>query len=124
MNIFINILERDFSRECKNNNFTPYYEKAIFLYLEVLRVFLNYEKDTKPFERTRDFQFATEEEISESHYAEEYRRFRKCIKNQYFYELMRIGKEIMPFDSLATYCRCTLYRNAHCTTNCKNKCTC
>ena len=80
---------------------SPYYEKAIFFYLEVLRVFLNYEKDTKPFERTRDFQFATEEEISESHYAEEYRRFRKCIKNQYFYELMRIGKEIMPFDSLA-----------------------
>ncbi len=27
--------------------------------------------------------------------------FVKCIKNQYFYELMRIGKEIMPFDSLA-----------------------
>ena len=79
----------------------PYYEKAIFFYLEVLRVFFDYEKETKPFERTRDFQFATEEEIAGSHYAEEYRRFRKCIKNQYFYELMRIGKEIMPFDSLA-----------------------
>lgn len=79
----------------------PYYEKAIFFYLEVLRVFFDYEKETQPFERTRDFQFATEEEIAGSHYAEEYRRFRKCIKNQYFYELMRIGKEIMPFDSLA-----------------------
>ena len=62
----------------------PYYEKAIFFYLEVLRVFFDYEKETKPFERTRDFQFATEEEIAGSHYAEEYRRFRKCTKNQYF----------------------------------------
>ncbi len=40
--------------------------------------------NTKPFERTRDFQFATEEEISESHYAEEYRRFRKMYKKSIF----------------------------------------
>ena len=45
----------------------PSYEKAIFFYLEVLRVFFDYEKETKPFERTRDFQFATEEEIAGSH---------------------------------------------------------
>ncbi len=79
----------------------PIYERAVLFYLEVLGVFFFYEKNATPFQRTRDFDFAKEEEIAHSHYAQEYRRFRSCIKNQYFYELMRIGKELMPFDSLA-----------------------
>ena len=96
-----NYIRKGLFHDSVNIKIESMYERAVLFYLEVLRVFFFYEKNITPFQRTRDFQFATEEEIAESHYAQEYRRFRSCIKNQYFYELMRIGRELMPFDSLA-----------------------
>ena len=80
---------------------TDQYDKAAAFYLECLRFFLNKEKERLPFSRIRDFDFATEEELEGSPYEEEYRRFLQCFSDAYLYELMRIGREIMPFDILA-----------------------
>ncbi|MFQ8689682.1 MAG: nicotinate-nicotinamide nucleotide adenylyltransferase [Blautia sp.] len=85
--------------ECCQTQLMPEYESAAIFYLEVLHHLFLYEKKWQPFERTRDFQFP--ENVGDSHYTEEYERFRSCFREQYVYELMRIGKEIMPFDLLA-----------------------
>lgn len=74
---------------------------AVLFYLEVLRVFLREEKERLPHVRTRDFAFATAEEIADSPYLEQYIRFLTAFREEYVYELMRIGREIMPFDTLA-----------------------
>lgn len=85
--------------ECCQSVPNPEYEQAALFYLEVLHSLLLFEKKWQPFERTRDFEFP--ENVGDSHYSEEYDRFLKCFREQYVYELMRIGKEIMPFDLLA-----------------------
>lgn len=76
-------------------------EGAVLLYLEVLRIFLREEKEHLPHERTRDFAFATAEELTNSPYLEQYIRFLTAFQQEYVYELMRIGREVMPFDTLA-----------------------
>lgn len=75
-------------------------ESAILFYLEVLRVFLLYEKKNTDFDKIRDIDFATDEEIINSHYVDEFHRFRRCFDSQYIYELMRIGREVTNFDLL------------------------
>lgn len=74
---------------------------AVWFYLKTLRVFLEHEQGNMPFVRTRDFAFATEAEVAESPYREEYRQFLECFRSRWIYELMRIGREVMPFDTLA-----------------------
>lgn len=77
------------------------YGAAVYLYLKCLRFFLTREEERLPFLRTRNFAFANEQEIEESPYAQEYRKFLSAFEEEYLYELMRIGREIMPFDMLA-----------------------
>ncbi len=76
-------------------------DAAVLFYLQVLRAFLQWEKGALPYERTRDFRFATAEEIGDSPYLEQYIRFLQAFRMDYMQELMRIGREIMPFDTLA-----------------------
>ncbi len=77
------------------------YQEAVLFYLEVLRVFLQEERTRLPQERTRDFAFVGVEEMADSPYQEQYLRFVQAFEEEYVYELMRIGREIMPFDTLA-----------------------
>ena len=77
------------------------YGKGVFFYLECLRFFIKKECEVLPFSRIRNFSFATSAECSGSPYEEEYQRFLDCFEAQYIYELMRIGREVMPFDMLA-----------------------
>ena len=76
--------------ECCQAIPNPEYESAAIFYLEVLHHLFLYEKKWQPFERTRDFVFP--DNVGDSHYTEEYDRFRKCFREQYVYELMRIWK--------------------------------
>ncbi len=71
--------------------------QAVVFYLAVLRVFLRQED----FERHKDFAFATAEEMQNSPYEAQYAKFLACFEDQYIYELMRIGREVTPFDALA-----------------------
>ncbi len=70
------------------------FETGRLFYLEVLRFFLKYERETKPFNPKSHFQFLNEDEIKKTDTAEEYRRFLGLFKDQYLYEFMRIGAEI------------------------------
>lgn len=75
--------------------------RGIYFYLEVLRVFLAYEKEKLPFGINRDFAFATAEEMKNSPYEGQYAKFLSRFNEQYIYEIMRIGREVTPYDTLA-----------------------
>ncbi|WP_317853704.1 hypothetical protein [Chakrabartyella piscis] len=75
--------------------------KTVILFLAVYRLFLEHERRMVPFEKTKDFAFLTEEETQNTTYAVQYHQFLSAMDRQHIYELMRIGKEIMPFDTLA-----------------------
>ncbi|MDD4842819.1 MAG: hypothetical protein PHU31_00590 [Anaerotignum sp.] len=75
--------------------------RAVLFYLEVLRVFLVYEREVLPFGMHRNFAFALDEEMKNSPYEVQYSRFINCFEAQYIYEIMRIGREATPFDTLA-----------------------
>lgn len=77
------------------------YEKAVLFYLETLHVFLQWEETQVSYSRTTHFTFVKEKEQTDSPYIEEYQQFLQCFADGYVYELMRIGREIMPFDMLA-----------------------
>ena len=85
----------------KDISLEPLPRGAVFFYLAALRVFMEQERERLPFSRTRDFAFAEEQEVAESPYREEYGRFLECFRGQWIYELMRLGREVMPFDTLA-----------------------
>ncbi len=70
------------------------------LYLETLTVLLEEERGTAPFDPRTDFAFLTPGELEASHYAGEYSRFVELFGSQRVVELMRIGREIKPFDTL------------------------
>lgn len=85
----------------KDINLEAIEHRAVYFYLEVLRVFLSYEKEEKPFAINRDFAFATAEEMENSPYEGQYSKCLECFHEQYVYEIMRIGREVTPFDTLA-----------------------
>lgn len=79
---------------------TVQYEAGRLYYLEILRVFLRYEKRTSEFDPKLTMLFLSNEEAEKYDCAEEYLRFTKFCRNNYIYEFMRIGSEITEFDTL------------------------
>lgn len=77
------------------------YKMAVCVYLEILRVFLEFDRRIRDFDPQNDFEFASEQELRNSLNVEEYQRFQDCYQKQFVYELMRIGREETNFDSLA-----------------------
>ncbi|MFV0314612.1 MAG: nicotinate-nicotinamide nucleotide adenylyltransferase, partial [Anaerotignum sp.] len=75
--------------------------RAVYFYLEILRVFLACEREYVPLNMHRTFAFATEDEMQNSPYGVQYSKFLDCFNRQFVYELMRIGPEVTPFDTLA-----------------------
>ena len=76
------------------------YEEGKLFYLEVLRCFLLYEADNKPFNPRSHMTFLSEDEIEKSDTAEEYRKLLQIFHEQYIYEFMRIGSEITRYKTL------------------------
>ena len=74
-------------------------ERGVLFYLSMYRFFL--ETENRTFDPQSDFGFAEPREIEGSTYEGDYHRFLGCFHEQYIYELMRIGREIMPFDILS-----------------------
>ena len=75
---------------------TPGQKQAATFYLELLRYAISREQCA--FDPLTDIDSATEEELVHSRIQKEYTRFWKAVEDDYFIELMRIGREIMPFD--------------------------
>ena len=70
------------------------------LYLETLSALLEEEQRSAAFDPRTDFAFLSPEELESSNYAQEYARFVRLFGSQRMMELMRIGREIKPFDTL------------------------
>ncbi|MEL7655171.1 MAG: hypothetical protein AAGU75_04595, partial [Bacillota bacterium] len=76
------------------------HEAGRLFYLEVLRCFLSYESDIRPFDPRHHMTFLTEDEIKKTATSEEYRKLLQIIRDQYIYEFMRIGSEITRYKTL------------------------
>lgn len=74
----------------------PAQRQAADFYLWTLRWAIGRERC--PFDPLTDIDGATEAEIADSRIAKEYVRFQQAVQASWFVELMRIGREIMPFD--------------------------
>ena len=68
---------------------------ALF-FLTVLQVMLDRERRAVPFDPLKDFQFLSSEEMGEYECGEEYRRFLAAFREEYVYEMMRLGLEVTP----------------------------
>ncbi len=73
---------------------------AALCFLQLLQVFFDEERRELPFDPQYDFAFCTEEELRHSFIAEEYRQFLARFREEYVYELMRLGREVTPFRTL------------------------
>ena len=85
------------------NGFAPEagrYAQGAEFYLTVLQVLLDHERAALPFDPMLDFQFLTEEEYSLCDQAKEYRWFLAAWREEFVYELMRMGLEVTPFRAL------------------------
>ena len=69
-------------------------------FLQFLQVLFDAERQSLPFDPWLDFAFCTEEELSGSAVAAEYRMFQKRLRMEYVYELLRLGREATPFRTL------------------------
>jgi len=69
-------------------------------FLNVLRVLLEEERRDLPFDPRYDFSFCTEQEMADSSLQEEYRQFLLRFREEYVYELLRLGLEVTPFRTL------------------------
>ncbi len=69
-------------------------------FLQFLREIFDLERKALPFDFWLDFDFCTEEELRGSDVAEEYRQFLVRFREEYVYELLRLGREVTPFHTL------------------------
>lgn len=69
-------------------------------FLCVFRTLLDEERQELPFDPRYDFAFCTEEEIQKSPVANEYREFLTRFREEFIYELMRLGREVTPYHTL------------------------
>jgi len=74
--------------------------QAATFFLTVFQVLLDYERTVLPFDPLMDFAFLTQEQWSECDCAGEYRRFLSAWREEFIYELMRLGQEFTPFRTL------------------------
>lgn len=81
--------------------FSENISEGVYLYLEVLKTCIKYEKENRGFDPFLDFDFATKKEMQDSPYKKVYNGFLEKMEKENIYELMWIGKDVMPFDLLA-----------------------
>ena len=75
-------------------------EAAIF-YLCVLQMLFDHERRALPFDPLCDFEFLTEDNFESCDSAREYRRLLYYWREEFIYELMRLGAEITPYKTLS-----------------------
>ena len=77
------------------------YRGGAMFYLTVLQILLDRERAALPFDPMLDFHFLTEAEYQGCDKAREYRRFLRAWREEFLYELMRLGMEYTPFKTLS-----------------------
>ncbi|MBE7004826.1 MAG: cytidyltransferase-related domain protein [Ruminococcaceae bacterium] len=71
------------------------------LFLTILQELLLRERQTLPFDPMYDFAFLSPEEYEACDHAEEYHRFLTLFRDEFIYELMRLGDEVTPYRTLS-----------------------
>ena len=79
----------------------PEFGDGAILYLTVLQILLDQERSALPFDPMMDFHFLTEEEYVQCDHAREYRWLLKYWREEFVYELMRLGMEVSPYKTLS-----------------------
>ncbi len=77
------------------------YVRGALVYLTVLQTLLDAERKVLPFDPMYDFAFLTPEEYALCDHAEEYGRFLAAFREEFIYELMRLGDEVTPYRTLS-----------------------
>lgn len=78
----------------------PKYESGVLIYLEVLKTILRHGKSSGIFDKFTDFDFLTEDEISDLPNSDEYISFIDKFDGNYIYELMMLDHEVNGFNTL------------------------
>ena len=76
---------------------TPAQRDGALCFLQFLRTLFDAEREALPFDFWLDFAFCTEEELKSSAVAADYRQFLRRWREEYVYELLRLGREVTPF---------------------------
>ncbi len=76
---------------------TPAQRDGVLCFLQFLRTLFDAEREALPFDFWLDFAFCTEEELKSSAVAADYRQFLRRWREEYVYELLRLGREVTPF---------------------------
>lgn len=74
---------------------------AVLFFVTVLQVLMDAERAALPFDPMYDYQFLTEEEMASCENVKEYRRLMAAWRDEFVYELMRLGLEFTPFKTLS-----------------------
>ncbi len=77
--------------------YPPPQRDGALCFLHFLRTLYDAEREALPFDFWLDFAFCTEEELKTSAVAEDYRLFLRRWREEYVYELLRLGREVTPF---------------------------
>lgn len=80
------------------------FTRAAELYLAVLQLILAHEEQLTGRTPNYRFAFLNEEEMDDYVNKDEYLHFLECFRDQYVYELMRIGGEVTGFNALGHVC--------------------
>ncbi len=92
------------ARMFPQGNFAPdaaRYERGALAYLVILQTLLERERRALPFDPAYDFAFLPQEEYESCDHAQEYRRFLDAFREEFVYELMRLGDEVTPYRTLS-----------------------
>ncbi len=76
-------------------------EKAVRFYLTALRAFVAFERTLRPYDALTDLEYVADEELNLSRVREEYINYKFKCEESFYYELMRIGNELLPFRPLS-----------------------
>lgn len=77
---------------------SPAQDQAMGLYLALLEPLLAGEQARCPYDPLTDVSALTKQELEASRVGPEYARFRRAVTEGHFIPLMRIGRELKPFD--------------------------
>ena len=77
------------------------FERGALTFLTILQVLLDRERQALPFDPMYDFAFLPPEEYELCDHAQEYRRFLTAFREEFIYELMRLGDEVTPYRTLS-----------------------
>ncbi len=97
--VFQYVLNKSFP-EATTIKLNPKYEIGVLIYLEILKTILHHANNSDVFDKYADFNFLTENEISELPNPEEYMIFIDKFDKNYIYELMMLDAEVNGYNTL------------------------